>query len=59
MNKSKIGKIFGNEKIFEEYCAKIYEIDSYFCEYYEKKKKKEKDENGHNYILFSVDVYFS
>ena len=23
------------------------------------KKKKEKDENGHNYILFSVDVYFS
>ena len=58
MNKSKIGKIFGNEKIFEEYCVKIYEIDSYFCEYYEKKTKK-KDENGHNYILFSVDVYFS
>ena len=24
-----------------------------------KKKKKKKDENGHNYILFSVDVYFS
>ena len=24
-----------------------------------KKKKKKKDENGHNYILFSVDAYFS
>ena len=28
--KSKIGKIFVNKKIHEEYCIKIYEIDSYF-----------------------------
>ena len=28
--KSKIGNIFGNEKIFEEYSVKIYEIGPYF-----------------------------
>ena len=35
--KSKIGKIFVNEKILEEYCVRIYEIDPYF---YQKCKKK-------------------
>ena len=35
--KSKIGTIFANEKILEEYCVKIYEIDPYFCEHYRKK----------------------
>ena len=39
MIKSKIRKIFANEKVLEEYCLKIYEIDRYFYEYYEKKKK--------------------
>ena len=37
--KSKIGTIFVNEKILEEYSVKIYEIDPYFSEHYEKKYK--------------------
>ena len=36
--KSKIGTIFVNEKILEEYSVKIYEIDPYFYEHYKKKK---------------------
>ena len=35
--KSKIGTIFVNEKILEEYSVKNYEIDSYFYEHYRKK----------------------
>ena len=35
--KSKIEKIFVNEEILEEYSVKIYEIDPYFSEHYEKK----------------------
>ena len=34
--KSKVGTIFANEKILEEYSARIYEIDPYFYEYYKK-----------------------
>ena len=34
--KSKIGTIFVNKKIFEEYSDKIYEIDPYFYEHYKK-----------------------
>ena len=34
--KSKIGKIFVNEEILEEYSVKIYEIDLYFSEHYKK-----------------------
>ena len=37
--KSKIGAIFANEKILEEYSVRIYEIDPYFCEHYKKKYK--------------------
>ena len=37
--KSKIGNIFVNEKILEEYSVKIYEIDPYFYEHYRKKYK--------------------
>ena len=37
--KSKIGNIFVNEKILEEYSVKIYEIDPYFYEHYKKKYK--------------------
>ena len=55
--KSKIGKLFMNEKIFEEYSVKIYEIDPYFYEHY--RKKIQVDENGHEYILFRIDVYFT
>ena len=38
--KSKIGKIFNNQNPFKEYSVKIYKIDPYFYEYYEKKKYK-------------------
>ena len=34
--KSKIGNIFVNGKILEEYSCKIYEIDPYFYEHYRK-----------------------
>ena len=37
--KSKIGTIFVNEKILEEYSVKIYEIDPYFYKHYKKKNK--------------------
>ena len=46
--KSKIGKLFMNEKILEEYYVKIYEIDPYFYVHY----KKKLDKNKRKYILF-------
>ena len=55
--KSKIGTIFVNEKILEEYSVKIYEIDPYFYEHYN--KKIQTDKNGRAYILFRIDVYFT
>ena len=36
--KSKVGNIFVNEKVFQEYSVKIYEIDPYFYDHYRKKK---------------------
>ena len=47
--KSKIGTIFVNEKILEEYSVKIYEIDPYFYEHYEKKYKL---------IKMGVNIYY-
>ena len=55
--KSKIGTIFVNEKILEEYSVKIYEIDPYFYEHY--KKKIQVDNNDQEYILFRIDIYFT
>ena len=55
--KLKIGIIFVNEKILEEYSVKIYEIDPYFYENY--KEKIQTDKNDHEYILFRIDVYFT
>ena len=46
-----------NEKIFEEYSARIYEIDLYFCEHHKEKIKVDKNEC--EYILLRIDVYFS
>ena len=37
--KSKIGNIFLNEKILEEYSVKICKIDPLFCEHYKEKNK--------------------
>ena len=55
--KSKIGKIFKKHNPLEEYSVKIYEIDPYFYEHYE--KKIQVDKNGCKYILFRTDVYFN
>ena len=58
--KSKIGKIFKKHNPLEEYSVKIYEIDPYFFEHYEKKKRKiQNDKNGCKYKLFRIDIYFS
>ena len=55
--KSKIVKIFVNEEILEEYSVKIYEVDPYFSENYE--KRIQVDNNGEKYILFRTDIYFT
>ena len=55
--KSKIGKLFMNEKIFEEYSVRIYETDLYFYKYHKEKIKAE--ENGLEYILFRTDAYLT
>ena len=52
-----MGKIFVNEEILEEYSVKVYEINPYFSEHYE--KKIQVDNNGKKYILFRIDVYFT
>ena len=57
--KSKIGIIFANEKILEEHSVKVYEIDPYFYEHHTHTHTKKTDENGHEYILFRIDVYFT
>ena len=55
--KSKIETIFVDEDILEEYSVKIYEIDFYFYEHYN--KKTEVDNYDREYILFRIDVYFT
>ena len=47
--KSKIGKNFKKHNPLEEYSVKIYEIDSYFYEHYEKKYKL---------IIMGVNIYY-
>ena len=42
--KSKIGNIFVNKKVLEEYSVKIYKLDPYFFEHY--KEKVQVDKNG-------------
>ena len=54
---SKIGNIFVNEKIVDEYTVKIYETDPYFYKHY--RKKVQVDENWCKYILFRIDGYFT
>ena len=55
--KSKIGKIFKNHDLLEEYSVRIYKIDPYFSEHCE--KKIQVDNNGQKYILFRIDIYVS
>ena len=47
--KSKIDKLFIDEKILEEYSVRIYEIDLYFYEHHKLKKKLRK---------FGVNTYY-
>ena len=47
--KSKIGKIFKNHNLLEEYSVRIYKIDPYFYEHYEKKYKL---------IKMGVNIYY-
>ena len=47
--KSKIGNIFKKHNPLEEYSVKIYEIDPYFYEHYEKKYKL---------IKMGVNIYY-
>ena len=54
--KSKIGKISKNQSLLEECSIKIYEIDPYFYEHYEKNENV--DENVCKYMLFRIDNYF-
>ena len=54
--KSKIGTIFENEDILEEYSARIYEIDLYLSKHY---KEIQVDDNGQQYILFKIDICFT
>ena len=55
--KSKIRKIFKNHNVLEEYSVRIYKIDPYFYEHYE--KNIQVDNNERKYILFKTDVYFT
>ena len=55
--RSKINKIFKAHNPLEEYSVRIYKIDPYFYEQYE--KIMEIDHNNRKYILFKIDIYFS
>ena len=55
--KSKVGNFFKKQNPLQGYSVKIYKIDPYFHEHYE--KKIQPDNNGHRYILFKIDIYFS
>ena len=47
--KSKIRKILKNHKLLEEYSVRIYKIDPYFYEHYEKKYKL---------IIMGANIYY-
>ena len=56
--KSKIGTIFVNKDILEEYSVKIYEIDPYFSEHYKKKFKLIKMVDN-TYCLELIFIYLN
>ena len=55
--KAKVNKIFWSQNPFEDYPVKIYKINPYFNEHYE--KIIQVDDNKRKYILFKTDIYFS
>ena len=54
---TKITKIFKKRNLPENYFVKIYDPDSYFCENH--KERIRSDEDGVEYIVFKIDIYFS
>ena len=55
--RSKINNIFRNHNPFGKYSVKIYKIDPYFNEQYE--KYIQVDDNDRKYISFKSNIYFS
>ena len=55
--RSKINNIFRNHNPLEKHPVKIYKIDSYFYEQYE--KYIQVDDNDRKYISFKSNIYFS
>ena len=55
--RSKIVKIFNCHNPLEEYSVRIYKIDPYLYEQYE--KYIQTDDNDCKYISFKIDIYFS
>ena len=54
---SKINKICWTHNPLEDCSVKIYKIDPYFYEQYE--KIIQAHDNKHQHILFKIDIYFS
>ena len=52
--KSKIGKLFMNKKVLEEYSVKIYEFDSFFYEHHTKKKLTKMAGNTYYLEMMSI-----
>ena len=50
-------KIFNEHNLIEQYSVRIYELDPFFYEHYE--KKIQADKNGRQHILLRIDVYFN
>ena len=50
-------KIFNEHNLIEQYSVRIYELDPFFYEHYE--KKIQADKNGREHILLRIDVYFN
>ena len=48
--KSKIGNIFVNQKILEEYSIRVYKIDPYFYQHYKEKIEVDKNEPNTYYL---------
>ena len=55
--RSKINNIFRNHNPLKKYSVKIYKIDPYFYEQYE--KYIQVDDNDRKYISFKSNIYFS
>ena len=55
----KIGNVFVNEKILEEYSVKIYEIDLFYEDYKKKKKTQKKEQKKYKMIKMGMIICYS